>query len=168
MLSMHSLPPRSTKSFSQRYDCNRTSTAAPGAASLTASTRLSGRVTFQTRADTCRTSTGTGGLAESSAALARCTDWLVATYATNPALALAGASPYLRLFGTVAGGWLMAMAALAARRHLSEGAPERDFLTAKLATARFYADNILAEADGLAAQVTRGGESLLAMTAEQF
>ena len=53
-------------------------------------------------------------------------------------------------------------------RHLSEGAPEHDFLTAKLATARFYADNILAEADGLAAQVTRGGESLLALSAEQF
>ena len=107
-------------------------------------------------------------LAEPSAALARCTDWLVATYASNPALALAGAAPYLRLFGTVAGGWLMAMAALAARRRLGEGAPERDFLTAKLATARFYADNILAEADGLAGQVTRGGESLLGLAPEQF
>ena len=107
-------------------------------------------------------------LAESSTVLARCTDWLVATYGSNPALALAGAAPYLRLFGTVAGGWLMAMAALAARRRLGEGAPERDFLTAKLATARFYADNILAEADGLAGQVTSGGESLLGLAPEQF
>jgi hypothetical protein len=81
---------------------------------------------------------------------------------------LAGAAPYLRLFGTVAGGWLMAMAALAARRRLGEGAPARDFLAAKLATARFYADNILAEADGLAAQVTSGGESLLGLAPEQF
>ena len=62
----------------------------------------------------------------------------------------------------------MAMAALAALRRLSERSGDEGFLKAKLATARFYADNILAEADGLAAQITRGGESLLALPAELF
>jgi hypothetical protein len=88
-------------------------------------------------------------------------------------LALAGATPYLRLFGTVAGGWLMAMAALAAARRLSEGAVNegvgnKAFLTAKLATARFYADNILVQAEGLAAQIMRGGLPVLGLVAELF
>ena len=52
--------------------------------------------------------------------------------------------PYLKLFGTVAGGWMMARAALVAQAEV-EGSPDadRDFLEAKLATARFYAEHEL-------------------------
>ncbi|MEA2779644.1 MAG: 3-(methylsulfanyl)propanoyl-CoA dehydrogenase [Rhodospirillaceae bacterium] len=107
-------------------------------------------------------------LAEAATALARSTDWLIETHGANPALALAGASPYLRLFGTVAGGWLMAMAALAAARRLAEGAEEQAFLTAKIVTARFYADNILPQADGLTVQILRGGPPVLALPADSF
>jgi len=107
-------------------------------------------------------------LAEGATALARSTDWLIETHGANPALALAGASPYLRLFGTVAGGWLMAMAALSATRRLAEPSEQRSFLLAKLATARFYADNILPQAEALAVQVMRGGPPVLALTADQF
>jgi len=70
-------------------------------------------------------------------ALERATDHLVAA---EPALAAAGSSPYLALFGTVAGGWLMARLALAARAHGGDRA------TGKLATARFYAEHYLARA----------------------
>ncbi len=108
------------------------------------------------------------GLAEAAVALSRCTDWLIETYGANPALALAGASPYLRLFGTVAGGWLMAMAALAATRRLQDGAADKTFLTAKLTTARFYADNFLSQAEGLATQITRGGKPVLDLSADAF
>jgi len=111
-------------------------------------------------------------LAEGAIALSRSTDWLIETYGSEPALALAGATPYLRLFGTVAGGWLMAMAALAATRRLADGpgdmAGGKAFLTAKLATARFYADNILVQAEGLAAQIVRGSAPVLAPAAEDF
>ncbi len=107
-------------------------------------------------------------LAEGVSALSRSTDWLIETYGANPALALAGAAPYLRLFGTVAGGWLMAMAALAAARRSSEGADDKAFMAAKLTTARFYADNILVEAEGLAAQVMRGGLSALSLAQADF
>jgi hypothetical protein len=110
-------------------------------------------------------------LAESAVALSRSTDWLIETHGSDPALAMAGASPYLRLFGTVAGGWLMAMAALAATRRLNEpgeSLPDKAFLNAKLATARFYADNILIQADALATQITRGGPPALALAAEEF
>ena len=107
-------------------------------------------------------------LAEGAVALSRSTDWLVETHEREPALALAGAAPYLRLFGTVAGGWLMAMAALAAARRLGERAGDQGFLAAKLATARFYADNILVQSEGLAAQVLRGGPTVLGLPADLF
>ncbi len=71
-------------------------------------------------------------------ALERATDYLVTA---EPALAAAGSSPYLALFGTVAGGWLMARLALAARQRAAG-----DFAAVKLATARFYAEHYLARA----------------------
>ena len=76
--------------------------------------------------------------------------------------------PYLRLCGLVAGGWQMGRAALVAARHLREGVGDASFLAAKIATARYYADCLLPQAAGLARIVTTGGESALALTAEQF
>ena len=78
------------------------------------------------------------GLCEGLDALECATEYLVTA---EPALAAAGAAPYLALFGTVAGGWLMARVALAARRHAAS-----DFAAARLATARFYAEHFLARA----------------------
>jgi hypothetical protein len=46
--------------------------------------------------------------------------------------------------------------------------PGKAFLMAKLATARFYADNILVQAEGLAAQIMRGSPPALALAAEDF
>ncbi|HEV8681000.1 MAG TPA: acyl-CoA dehydrogenase [Stellaceae bacterium] len=80
--------------------------------------------------------------------LEQATEYLVAA---EPALAAAGSSPYLALFGTVAGGWLMARLALAAR-----GAEDRDFTAAKLATARFYTEHYLARAPAYLPAVTGG------------
>src|SRR5205085_4554387 len=54
-----------------------------------------------------------GGAAES---LARATDWLLAELGSRPDAALAGATPYLRLFGGAAGGGARAEEALAATR----------------------------------------------------
>jgi 3-(methylthio)propanoyl-CoA dehydrogenase len=72
--------------------------------------------------------------------------------------ALAGASPYLRQFGTVLGGWLMARTAVAAL-----GAPpgfDSSFLAEKVTTARFYGEQLLPMANGLVPAV-KGGASLL-------
>ena len=106
------------------------------------------------------------------AALGRATDWLVATFPGEPDLAAAGATPYLRLFGTVAGGWQMARAGLAARRRLDAngGANGEDaaFLRAKLTTARFYADQVLGQADAIARIVIEGGASVMALDEDQF
>ena len=75
------------------------------------------------------------------------TEYLVAA---EPALAAAGSAPYLQLFGTVAGAWLMARLALAAR---GRGG---DFAAAKLATARFYAEHFLARAPAYLPAITGG------------
>jgi hypothetical protein len=78
--------------------------------------------------------------------------------------ALAGATPYLRMMGTVLGGWLLARAAtVATRESVMEGA-DRDFLTAKIATARFYASQILPQAAGLASAVTSGADVVMAVS----
>ena len=84
--------------------------------------------------------------------------------------AAAGASPYLNIFGLVAGCWLLAKSALAASRKLANGteAADRAFLEAKLKTARFYADNVAPIAGAYAAQVINGAESALALDDEQF
>ncbi|MFZ2469330.1 MAG: acyl-CoA dehydrogenase, partial [Parvibaculum sedimenti] len=66
--------------------------------------------------------------------LDKATDWMLARLKSATDDCLAGASPYLRLFGTVAGGHFLALGALVAAK--AEGDA---FLAARLATARFYA-----------------------------
>jgi alkylation response protein AidB-like acyl-CoA dehydrogenase len=108
-------------------------------------------------------------LAAGTEALTRATDWLVETGPAEPLRAFAGATPYLTLFGTVTGGWLLAKAALAAQRRLAAG-PDGDaaFLEAKRTVARFYAENILPQSRGLAAAIIEGGDSVLALPEEQL
>jgi len=98
------------------------------------------------------------------------TEWLLETGAKDPRLAAAGATPYLRLFATVAGGWLMARSAAAAQGLLDAGdsSKDRSFLEAKIKTARFYTDNILPRAAAEAAAVVAGASSTLAMDDAQF
>lgn len=73
--------------------------------------------------------------------------------------ALAGATPYLRQFGTVIGGWLMARSALAAKTGPAEH--DDDFLVDKVVTARFYGEHLLPQANGLIPTI-KGGNTLLA------
>jgi 3-(methylsulfanyl)propanoyl-CoA dehydrogenase len=94
-------------------------------------------------------------LAAGIAALETASADLRAAFARDPARALAGAVPYLRLTGIVVGGWLMALSALAARRSEANGG-DPDFCRAKRATARFYAEHMLAPAPALLPAVTGG------------
>jgi hypothetical protein len=70
----------------------------------------------------------------------------------------AGAVHYLRLLGIVAGGWLMARAALIAAAGPAAGSGEGDpdFLRAKMVSARFFADQVLVQAGMLATVFTQG------------
>jgi alkylation response protein AidB-like acyl-CoA dehydrogenase len=101
-------------------------------------------------------------------ALRQATDWLLDAAKRDVDQALAGASPYLALFGIVAGGWTLArQAGIAARRLAAAGSDGRQF-ERRMASARFFAENLLPAAAGLAAQVIQGGPSTLAFTAELF
>src|SRR5262249_8545181 len=73
--------------------------------------------------------------------------------------ALAGATPYLRLFATAQGGALLGACALAAHRAASAG--DNDPANAgRVQLARFFADNIAPSTAGLADMVVGGAASL--------
>ena len=107
-------------------------------------------------------------LTEGIDALGEATDWLLATYPSNMKAASAGAVPFLKLFGTVAGGWQMARAALIAKKRLDEETDDYDFYRAKLGTARFYAEHILPLAQAYRHEVVDGSTSVLALEEAQF
>jgi hypothetical protein len=85
--------------------------------------------------------------------LERATDWLLGQ--SRKDTALAGATPYLRLFAHAAGGALLADEALAAARLPGDGAAP-----ARGAVARFFAENIAVAADGLERAVIEGADSV--------
>jgi alkylation response protein AidB-like acyl-CoA dehydrogenase len=82
------------------------------------------------------------------------TDSLLEAFSAGQERALAVAVPYLNLCGFVIGGWLMAKSAAIAVGH-RQGA-EREFYETKLATARFYAQQVLPRALALARIVQSG------------
>ena len=77
----------------------------------------------------------------------------------------AGSFAYLRLSGLVLGAWQMARGLLAAER-LRES--DTAFYSAKIATARFFAENLLPQASALATSIVESGQSTNALEAEQF
>jgi alkylation response protein AidB-like acyl-CoA dehydrogenase len=107
-------------------------------------------------------------LAAGAAAMGECVDWIVARYGEDVKAVHAGAVPFLKLTGIVCGGWQMARAALAAQRLLEKQPVEKAFLSAKITTARFFADHILSQAPGLRDAVVQGAPGVLALTEDQF
>jgi hypothetical protein len=101
-------------------------------------------------------------------ALEEATSWLLAHSDRCPREAAPGAVPYLKLTGAVTGGWQMARAARIARDLLVAGERNRDFLRAKIATARFYAEHVLPEAAAWRDEITAGGGSTLALDEASF
>jgi alkylation response protein AidB-like acyl-CoA dehydrogenase len=81
--------------------------------------------------------------------------WLGARLAAGDVdSALAGATPYLRQLGTVLGGWLMAVSAVAAES--MPGDFDEGFLDDKVNTARFFGETLLPDARGLVPAVMAG------------
>ncbi|HTG97449.1 MAG TPA: acyl-CoA dehydrogenase [Burkholderiales bacterium] len=101
-------------------------------------------------------------LAEGVKAVEDCVDFIVGT--KDPRVQFAGAVPFLKLMGIVAGGWQMARAALAA----AKGTGDDSFDKAKIATVRFYADHVLVQAPGLRNTVVSGAGGVMALTEDQF
>ncbi|HQU80700.1 MAG TPA: acyl-CoA dehydrogenase [Azonexus sp.] len=96
------------------------------------------------------------------------TDWLLANAKTGVSGVLTAAVPYLDLAVIVSGGWLMGKAALAAAGYLERGEGDLPFYKAKLASAAFYADQMLPQAQAKAATVMAGDVALAGMGDELF
>ena len=97
---------------------------------------------------------GTTGakLRDALGALERASKWLLERLTSKPNDALAGATPYLRLFGATLGGCMLAGEALAAK---SNGDGER-YVT----LARFFAENVTVQAASLEKTVTDGADAV--------
>ena len=95
-------------------------------------------------------------------------DFVVAESKSRPNAVFAGSVPYLMLAGNVMAGWQMARALLVAERRLHGGSDEHAFLEAKVATARFYAEHLLAKAPGLRDAIVEGADSVTQMALESF
>jgi 3-(methylthio)propanoyl-CoA dehydrogenase len=100
------------------------------------------------------------------AALESSSRWIAERLASDADAVGAAASPYLRQFGIVAGGWLMARSALAATRLLAADEAHEPFLKAKIATAHYYAQQIMPQAPALTGPITAGAASLFAVSPE--
>ncbi len=108
------------------------------------------------------------GFAEGVSVLTEAVTWLAEHGPAQPNDALAGATPFLRLMGTVLGGFVMAQASLAATELLEKGEGDPEFLKAKIATARFYIDQLLPEAKSLLPMVTAGVDQLFEVPVGQL
>jgi len=95
--------------------------------------------------------------------LEQTTGWMLKTAQADPNAILSGSSPYLRMWGLVVGGWLMARSALAAAVLDDAGQAET-----QIVLARFYIEQLLPAAAGLAPAATAGTRDLFALDAAQL
>lgn len=94
-------------------------------------------------------------LEEAMEALSEATEWILSALSTSPDHALAGATPYLRLFGVAAGGVHLARGALAAERDGNGASGEH------VAIARFFAEHCAVEAPALQRVIVKGGDAII-------
>jgi alkylation response protein AidB-like acyl-CoA dehydrogenase len=80
--------------------------------------------------------------------------------------ASSGATPYLKMFGQVLGGYYMGKAAMLANKKFKETGDE--FYKDKITLSKFYIEQLLPLASGYASSVTAGKDDLYAMKAENF
>jgi alkylation response protein AidB-like acyl-CoA dehydrogenase len=107
-------------------------------------------------------------LAAGAAAVSDCVDFIVANAGKDVKGVFAGAVPFLKLMGIVAGGWQMARAALASERKLLSKEQDKSFYEAKIITARFYSDHVLVQAPSLRDTVVNGSAGVMALSDDQF
>jgi 3-(methylsulfanyl)propanoyl-CoA dehydrogenase len=108
-----------------------------------------------------------GALRDGVHALEQATQWMFQTFERDPDGALAASVNYLMLVGYVCGGWQMARAALAARACLRSG-EHKAFYRAKVATAIFYAEQIMPKAMALLSIVKSGASTALMLGEDCF
>jgi hypothetical protein len=93
--------------------------------------------------------------------LERASTALLDKLSTAPDHAMAVSVPFLKLCGFTIGGWLLARAAQIAAGKLAQGSADREFLEAKLASAHFYATQVLVQGLALEQIVREGSDAVV-------
>ena len=106
-----------------------------------------------------------GALRQGRLALEKTIDFMVANGKSEPKTVYAGAVNYLKLAGVVLCGWQMARALMVAQDKMDS---DPAFFTAKVVTARFYAESVLTQAPGLAQGICLAGPTTHRMPVELF
>lgn len=75
---------------------------------------------------------------------------------------------FMMLFGYLCGGWIMVKGAMKARAMLDAGEGDKDFLSTKLHTVRFYCEHMLPRTKSCLAVVKSGSDVVMAISDEQF
>ena len=107
-------------------------------------------------------------LEKANGELKAATMWFMQNGMTNPNNIGAGAHHYMHIMGIVALGSMWLMMAEAAQKALTEGRGNKDFLEAKLVTARYFGERFLPDAGSLRRKIEAGSEAMMALTPEQF
>jgi len=94
-------------------------------------------------------------------------DFVAGQTKASPNAVFAGSVPYLMLAGNLVAGWQLARSLLVAQALAAKG-EDAAFMNAKVTTARFYADHILAKAPGLRDSIVDGAESVTGLALESY
>ncbi len=94
-------------------------------------------------------------------------DFVVANVKTKPNDVFAGSVPYLMLTANLVCAWQLGRALIAAEDNLAAG-NDVPFMQAKIATARFYGDHVLARVTSQRDSILTGGDSVTAMALDAF
>lgn len=100
--------------------------------------------------------------------LAEAGEWLAGQLAEAPNAAASGCSPYMEMWGLTLGAHLLAKGALAANAALAEPGADTAFLGARVASARFFGEQLLPRVRSLLPAVTGGAELLYAIDEDAF
>ncbi|MCF8474125.1 MAG: acyl-CoA dehydrogenase [Emcibacter sp.] len=97
-----------------------------------------------------------------------CAEWILAQHVNNMRSALAGSSPFLRLFSVTVGAYLLAKGARAARTRLDNNDQDKVFLESKIITCRFYVEQIIPPCIGLKDSILAGDDLFFAIESENM
>jgi 3-(methylthio)propanoyl-CoA dehydrogenase len=92
-------------------------------------------------------------------------DFVAGQTKASPNAVFAGSVPYLMLAGNLVAGWQMARALMVAEDHTGS---DGEFMRAKAATARFYAEHILSKVPGVRDSIIEGHVAINEMALEAF
>jgi len=94
--------------------------------------------------------------------------WLLDNAAQDRNVAGAASVNFLMMLGFVSGAWVLGQSALKAEQMLAAGMGDREFLRAKLATARFFSEHLLPRAESCQSAILAGSDSMMELAVDQF